>query len=295
VLKEEGMIARLAVIGGSGLYSMDGIRVQEEREVPTPWGMPSDLIAIAEISGVPVAFLPRHGRGHRYMPSEVPSRANIWALRSLGVEQVLSVSAVGSLSEGIAPGEFVLCDNVIDKTVRRPSSFFGDGIVGHVPFAEPFCAGMREELARVLALHSHPHHRSGTYVCMEGPAFSSRAESELHRSWGAELIGMTALPEAKLAREAEMCYATVAMVTDYDCWKAREEGVSAEMVIATMKGNTSALQRMIPDMAAALGKRGDCPCRHAAAGAVMTDPSAIPYDARRKVALFYDKYWRKHG
>jgi 5'-methylthioadenosine phosphorylase len=294
-LKEAGMKARVAVIGGSGLYSMEGVRVQEECEVPTPWGLPSDLISMAEISGVPVAFLPRHGRGHRFMPSEVPSRANIWALRSLGVEQIMSVSAVGSLSEKIAPGEFVLCDNVIDKTVRRQSSFFGEGIVGHVAFAEPFCAGMRGEIARVLQSHSHPHHREGTYVCMEGPAFSSRAESELHRSWGATLIGMTAMPEAKLAREAEMCYATIAMVTDYDCWKAAEEGVSAEMVVATMKGNTRALQLMIPDIVEALGKRADCSCRHAAQGALMTDPASIPYDARRKVALFYQKYWRKVG
>jgi 5'-methylthioadenosine phosphorylase len=293
--EEERMIAKLAVIGGSGLYSIEGVRALEEREVPTPWGLPSDLITIADIGGEPVAFLPRHGRGHRFMPSEVPSRANIWALKSLGVEQIVSVSAVGSLAEDIAPGEFVLCDNVIDKTVRRPSSFFGEGIVGHVAFAEPFCAGMREAISRVLVVHSHPHHRTGTYVCMDGPAFSTRAESELHRSWGAQLIGMTAMPEAKLAREAEICYATIAMVTDYDCWKTSEAAVSAEMVIATMKGNTSALLGMIPDIAAALRKRGDCPCRHAAQGAIMTDHAFLPYDERRKLALLYGKYWRAGG
>lgn len=193
-------MTRLAVIGGSGLYAMEGIRVLEERDIPTPWGMPSDPVTVAEIGGERVAFLPRHGRGHRYLPSEVPSRANIWALKSLGVEQILSVSAVGSLSEGYAPGEFVLCDDLIDRTVKRPSTYFGDGIVGHVGFAEPFCGGMREALGRVLVSQAHPHHQTGTYVCMEGPAFSTRAESDLHRSWRAALIGMTACPEAKLAR-----------------------------------------------------------------------------------------------
>jgi 5'-methylthioadenosine phosphorylase len=286
------MTARLAVIGGSGLYSMQGIRVREEREVPTPWGLPSDLITLADVGSDIVAFLPRHGKGHRCLPSEVPSRANMWALKSLGVEQILSVSAVGSLSEEYLPGDFVLCDNIIDRTVSRPSSFFGDGIAGHVSFAHPFCDGMRHELVQVMAAHSHPHHPSGSYVCMEGPAFSTAAESRLHRSWGAHVIGMTAVPEAKLAREAEMCYATVAMVTDFDCWKESGESVSVEMVLATMKGNTSALQRMIPDIAAALQKRGDCPCRHAARNAMMTDPSLIPYDTRRRVALFYARYWK---
>jgi 5'-methylthioadenosine phosphorylase len=286
------MKARLAVIGGSGLYSIEGLRVREEMEVPTPWGLPSDLVAIAEIAGEPVAFLPRHGRGHRLLPSEVPSLANIWALKSLGVEQILSVSAVGSLSETIAPGDFVLCDDLVDKTVRQPSSYFGGGIAGHVSLAEPFCAGMRGKVGAVLAAYHHSFHPSGTYVCMEGPAFSTRAESCLHRSWGAALIGMTALPEARLAREAEMCYATVAMVTDYDCWKSDGEEVTVEMVLATMKGNTAAIGRMIPDIVAGLKDRGDCPCRHAAASAIMTDPALIPYEARRKLALFYGRYWQ---
>ncbi|MCX7039030.1 MAG: S-methyl-5'-thioadenosine phosphorylase [Spirochaetes bacterium] len=286
------MKARLAVIGGSGLYSIESARVREEIEVPTPWGLPSDLVAIAEIAGELVAFLPRHGRGHRLLPSEVPSLANIWALKSLGVEQILSVSAVGSLSETIAPGDFVLCDDLVDKTARRPSTYFGGGVAGHVSFAEPFCSGMRGEIGGVLSGHRHSFHPSGTYVCMEGPAFSTRAESRLHRSWGAALIGMTALPEARLAREAEMCYATVAMVTDYDCWKSDGEEVTVEMVIATMKENTAAIRRMIPDIVAALKGRGDCPCRHAAAHAIMTDPALIPYEARRRLALFYGRYWQ---
>lgn len=286
------MVVRHAVIGGSGLYSIDGVRVLEEREVPTPWGLPSDMVSIAEIAGEPVAFLPRHGRGHRLLPSEVPSLANIWALKSLGVEQIVSVSAVGSLSEDIAPGHFVLCDDLVDKTTRRPSTFFGGGIAGHVSLAEPFCPGMRAAIGEVIARHGHPLHPSGTYVCMEGPAFSTRAESRLHKSWKAALIGMTALPEARLAREAEICYATIAMVTDYDCWKTDGGDVTVDMVLATMKGNTAAVRRMIPDIIAALSRRGDCSCRHAAAGAIMTDPALIPLDVRRRLAVFYGRYWQ---
>ena len=289
------MKARLAVIGGSGLYSMEGAKGREELEVPTPWGLPSDRITIADIGGEPVAFLPRHGKGHRYLPAEVPSQANIWALKWLGVQQIISVSAVGSLSEGFAPGEFVLCDGLIDKTSRKPGSFFGQGIVGHIGFADPFCAGMRSAIAGVLRGHGHPHHAAGTYVCMEGPAFSTQAESNLHRSWKAQLIGMTAVPEARLAREAEICYATIAMVTDYDCWKTDAESVSVDMVIKTMKGNTEAVQRMIPDIITALKEREDCACRHAAQNAIMTDFSMIPYDVRRRLALFYDRYWVTTG
>ncbi|MGO9309466.1 MAG: S-methyl-5'-thioadenosine phosphorylase [Spirochaetia bacterium] len=288
-----GSMGRLAVIGGSGLYQLDGVKVREQREVPTPWGLPSDALTIAEIAGEEVVFLPRHGKGHRYLPSEVPSRANIWALKSIGVEQILALSAVGSLTESCAPGEFVLCDNLIDRTLRRPGSYFGEGIVGHIGFAQPFCPGIREAIAAVLAARAHPHHVSGTYVCMEGPAFSTRSESELHRSWNASLIGMTALPEARLAREAEICYATLAMVTDFDCWRESAESVSVEMVVATMKSNIEALRTMLPDMVRALRGRGDCPCRHAARDAIMTDSSLIPYDVRRRLALFYGKYWNK--
>ncbi len=289
------MKARLALIGGSGLYSMEDIRPLEELEVPTPWGLPSDKVTIADVHGEPVAFLPRHGRGHRYLPAEVPSRANIWALKSLGVQQIISVSAVGSLTESFAPGDFVLCDELVDKTSRTPGSFFGQGVVGHVGFADPFCPGMRAAIAGVFRGHGHPHHSAGTYVCMEGPSFSTRAESNLHKSWGVQLIGMTAVPEARMAREAEMCYATIAMVTDYDCWKADQESVSVEMVIETMKRNTAAVQRMIPDIVSALKGRDDCGCRHAAKNAIMTDPALIPYDVKRKLALFYDRYWAPQG
>jgi 5'-methylthioadenosine phosphorylase len=282
----------IAVIGGSGLYAIEGMRILEEIEVPTPFGLTSDVIAVAEISGERVAFLPRHGKGHRYLPAEVPSAANIWALKSLGAEQIISVSAVGSLTEEIKPGDFVLCDQLVDRTSKRAMSFFGSGLVGHVPFAEPFCSGMREAMGGVFARHRHPFHGSGTYVCMEGPLFSTRAESELHRAWNAQLIGMTALPEAKLAREAEICYATVAMVTDYDCWRESEESVSVDMIMATMRGNTAAIQRLLPDLVSALRGRDDCGCRHAAANAFMTDSSYVPYDLKRKLAIFYGKYWK---
>jgi 5'-methylthioadenosine phosphorylase len=287
------MRTRLAVIGGSGLYGIEGVKIMEEIEIPTPFGLPSDLITIVDIGGLDVAFLPRHGKGHRYLPSEVPSPANIWALKSLGVEQIISVSAVGSLWEEFRPGDFVLCDQLVDRTSKRPASYFGGGLVGHVPFAEPFCGGMRAAMAQVFTRHRHPHHESGTYVCMEGPLFSTRAESELHRSWKAHLIGMTAIPEAKLAREAEICYATIAMVTDYDCWKTSEEGVSVNMIMETMRGNTGAVKRMIPDLIKAVSDRGDCGCRHSAQSAMMTDPALIPYDLKRKLALFYGKYWNR--
>ena len=284
---------RLAVIGGSGLYDLKEARVLEEVDVPTPFGLPSDRIAIVELGGLRAAFLPRHGHGHRLLPGEVPSRANIWALKSLGVEQVLSVSAVGSLAEDVRPGHFVLCDQLIDRTHGRESSFFGEGVVGHVSFAEPYCAGMREALARVLESSGRPFHGSGTLVCMQGPAFSTRAESHLHRGWNAQLIGMTSLPEARLAREAEMCLTLVAMVTDYDCWREAEEGVSMKQVLATMAGNTRALQELLPEMLAALAARDDCACRHAAAAAIVTDPALIPYQTRRRLELLYGKYWRK--
>jgi 5'-methylthioadenosine phosphorylase len=287
------MKTRIGVIGGSGLYAIQGVTILDEIEVPTPFGLPSDLISIARVAGEQVAFLPRHGKGHRYLPTEVPSQANIWALKSLGVEQVISVSAVGSLSEELKPGDFVLCDQLVDKTHKRQQSFFGSGIVGHVSFAEPFCRGMRKEMAGVFARHAHPHHPGGTYVCMEGPAFSTRAESQLHRLWKAHLIGMTAVPEAKLAREAEICYATIAMVTDYDCWRESEESVSVDMILQTMRGNTAAIQKMIPDLVSALARRGDCGCRHAAENALLSDPSFIPYDVRRRVSLMYGKYWKK--
>jgi 5'-methylthioadenosine phosphorylase len=287
------MKARFAVIGGSGLYDLKGARRLEEIEIPTPFGLPSDRVNLVEVGGQPVAFLPRHGKGHRLLPTEVPSRANIWALKSLGVEQILSVSAVGSLQEQFRPGQFVLCDQLIDRTRTRESTFFGGGVVGHVAFAEPYCAGMRTVLAEVLQKQGRAFHAQGTLVTMEGPQFSTRAESFLYRSWGAHLIGMTALPEAKLAREAEMCLAVVAMVTDYDCWREAEESVTIDIVLKVMAENTRAIQELLPPFVSALAARGDCPCRHAAQSAIMTDPKLIPPQVRRNLDLLYGKYWRQ--
>ncbi len=285
------MHTRFGVIGGSGLYRLQGSKLIEEIEVPTPFGFPSDPISIIEIKGERIAFLPRHGRGHRLLPTEVPSKANIWALKSLGVEQIVSVSAVGSLDESFKPGDFVVCDQLIDRTRIRENSFFGNGLVGHVAFSDPYCAEMRQAIIRVIEKHGHALHEHGTLVCMEGPLFSTRAESFLYRSWEAQLIGMTALPEAKLSREAEICFAVIAMVTDYDCWRESSESVTIEMVLKVMDENTRSIQEIIPDLVTELKDRKDCGCRHAAANALMTDPRLIPYQVKRNLSLFYGKYW----
>ncbi|MBN1412227.1 MAG: S-methyl-5'-thioadenosine phosphorylase [Spirochaetales bacterium] len=285
------MQAKIAIIGGSGLYKMAGAKVVSEVDIPTPFGMPSDVISIVEINGTKVAFLPRHGKGHRLLPTEVPSRANIWALKSLGVEQIISVSAVGSLAEEYKPGDFVVCDQIIDRTRSRANSYFGEGIVGHVSFAAPFCDTIRAKSIEVLEKSGHPFHKSGKLITMEGPLFSTKGESRMYRSWGAHIIGMTALPECKLAREAEICFSVIAMVTDYDCWRESEEHVTIEMVIKVMNDNTAQIQKIVPGIVDALSGTGDCDCRHAAQYAVMTDKSMIPYETRRKLKLFYGKYW----
>ncbi len=291
------METKIAVIGGSGLYNMDNATLVEEVDIPTPFGMPSDVISIMDVGGIKTAFLPRHGRGHRYTPTEVPAEANIWALKYLGVEQIISVSAVGSLKEKYKPGDFVILDQLIDRTKSRSNSYFKDGIVGHVQFADPFCPTMREKLVALLGnrysseKNEKTLHKRGTLVVMEGPLFSTRAESELYRSWNADLIGMTALPEAKLAREAEICYATIAMVTDYDCWHEEEESVSADMVMETMNKNIQAVKEILPEVIREISTIPDCSCRHAAENAIVTDPSLVPYETKRKLSLFYSKYW----
>jgi 5'-methylthioadenosine phosphorylase len=281
----------IAVIGGSGLYRMEGAKVIEDIDIPTPFGMPSDAISVVEVAGKPVAFLPRHGIGHRLLPTEVPSRANIWALKSLGVRQIISVSAVGSLMTAYKPGDFVLCDQLIDRTSRRDSTFFGSGLVGHVAFAEPFCPTLLRELNQTFLAAGRRHHASGTLVVMEGPVFSTRAESELHRRWEASCIGMTALPEARLAREAEICYAVVATVTDYDCWHKTEEAVTMETVLKVMAENTHAIQAAIPEVVRRASAIEDCTCRHAAAGVFTTPSGMIPYETRRRLKLLYGRYW----
>ncbi|MBN1697558.1 MAG: S-methyl-5'-thioadenosine phosphorylase [Spirochaetales bacterium] len=285
------MTATIGVIGGSGIYEIEGASVVETIDIPTPFGMPSDYITIVNIRNTNVAFLPRHGKGHRLLPTEVPSKANIWALKSLGVSQILSISAVGSLGEGYKPGDFVVCDQLVDRTRGREWTFFGEGIVGHIGFAEPFCSGMREKVIGVFEKNRYPFHKTGTLITMEGPLFSTKGESLLYRQWKADLIGMTALPEAKLAREAEICYAVIAMVTDYDCWHEAEEAVTVDMVLATMKKNVTAIKTITGRLIEGLAPRVDCECRHAAQYAIMTEPSRIPFETRRKLALFYGKYW----
>jgi len=288
------MDIRLAFIGGSGIYDPEGMRVLEERALDTPFGKPSDTITIGEFEGNnPVAFLSRHGRGHRLLPTGVPSRANIWALKKIGVEYIVSLSAVGSLREEIAPRHLVLPDQLIDRTRSRPeSSFFGEGIVGHVSFAEPFCRELRALLLAAARDCGAAVHDKGALVCIEGPSFSTRAESALYRSWGADIIGMTALPEAKLAREAEIGYATLALVTDYDCWRETEEAVTADMVVENMRANAElarAILRLLAARQDLLPKT--CACHGAAKGSIMTAKSAFPKKTRKKLALLYEKYW----
>ena len=285
---------RIGVIGGSGLYNMDGLTGVREVEVDTPFGAPSAPLVIGQldgISGVELVFLPRHGRGHRLNPSEVPYRANIFALKRVGVSWVISVSAVGSLKEEIVPGHVVVIDQFIDRTKDRPSTFFNNGIVAHVAFGDPVCSTLREMLLASAQEAGATVHDGGTYVCMEGPAFSTRAESNLYRSWGASVIGMTNLPEAKLAREAELSYATLAMSTDYDCWHEGHDDVTVEAVVAVVKANVALSQRIIkaavPRIAAF---DGPAPQSNALAGAVMTNPDIIPLPTRKALRPLISKY-----
>ncbi len=287
---------RIGIIGGSGLYEMDGVTGIEEITVSTPFGEPSDAVLCGQLDGVPVAFLPRHGRGHRFSPSDLNYRANIYALKSIGVDFILSVSATGSMREEIEPGHFVLVDQFIDRTRgHRAHTFFGDGCVGHVGFGDPTCKSLVSTLAEVAGKTDIPHHVGGTYVCIEGPQFSTRAESETYRGWDVSVIGMTNLTEAKLAREAEIHYATIAMATDYDVWHPSEEDVSVEAVIATAKANAGKAQRLlrdaVPRVAALRDQDLACPCGGSLKFAVMTDPALIPPATKEKLSLFLGKYW----
>jgi 5'-methylthioadenosine phosphorylase len=287
-------VARLAVIGGSGLYQMPGLLDAREITVPTPFGPPSDAITVGRLGEVPVAFLPRHGRGHRLTPTEVPARANLYALKTLGVDWVLSVSAVGSLREDRPPLDLVIPDQLIDRTKDRASTFFGDGVVAHVAFAEPFCPHLSGIVAGAAGqLTGVRTHRGGTYLCIEGPQFSTRAESHLYRQWGCDIIGMTAIPEAKLAREAELCYATIACITDYDVWRTAEEAVTVEMVVANLARNVANAQQIIRGVAASLppSREGSgCACPSALAHAIMTDPQLITPAMRERYGPLLSKY-----
>ncbi|PLX44372.1 MAG: S-methyl-5'-thioadenosine phosphorylase [Deltaproteobacteria bacterium] len=278
----------IGIIGGSGLYEMEGLEDVREVSVPTPFGMPSDNLICGNYGAKKLVFLPRHGKGHRYMPSEVPYRANIYALKSMGVTQVLSLSAVGSLSEEAKPGDIVVPDQFIDRTVSRPNTFFGNGIVGHVGMADPVCPRLTEAILKVGEGMEPTFHSGGAYVGIEGPTFGTRAESHLYRSWGARVVGMTNATEAKLAREAELCYVTVAMVTDYDCW--HEEDVTIETILAVLAQNVENSREIIRRAVTLLSEQGGCACRSAAQYAVMTPAELIPAETRRKVELLYGKY-----
>lgn len=282
---------KIAVIGGSGLYQMEGLTEVEERRVSTPFGDPSDALTIGTLAGARVAFVPRHGRGHRLTPSEVPYRANIYALKSLGVEHVISVSACGSLREHLHPGDVVIPHQVVDFTKKREVTFFGGGLVAHIGVADPFCSGLSELLADATAAAGGTVHRGGRFITIEGPRFSTKGESHLYRAWGMDIIGMTTSPEAFLACEAEMCYAVMAHVTDYDVWHDEEEPVNVEALIATLNRNTALAQRVITSVVAALAKaKRTCECKDALGSALITQRDLIPPQLITQLGPIVSKY-----
>jgi 5'-methylthioadenosine phosphorylase len=282
----------LGIIGGSGLYAIEGLAGMESVELDTPFGRPSDAYLTGLLGGVRVAFLSRHGAGHRLMPSEVNYRANIHGFRQLGVRHLLSFSAVGSLREDIRPGDMVLPDQFFDRTKGRPASFFGDGLVAHVTFGDPVCPTLSASVAEVLEGLGVRFHRGGTYVCMEGPVFSTRAESNFYRSLGAAVIGMTNLPEAKLAREAEMCYATLALATDYDCWHASEAGVSVDAVLKVFEQNVAMAKRAIQGLVTRFPPVGECGCQRALEGAMISSLERVPPETRARLELLAGRFFR---
>jgi len=281
---------RAAVIGGSGFYQMEGLSDVEELRIDTPYGTTSDAITVGTIDGQRVAFLPRHGVGHRILPSELPQHANIWALKSLGVEFIIAVSAVGSLREDIEPLHMVVPDQLIDRTRGRRSTFFGDGLVAHIGFGDPFCPALRPVLSGSTRETGATVHNGGTYVVMEGPAFSTRAESNLYRSWAADVIGMTALPEAKLAREAEICYAILACSTDYDCWHDAHEDVTGEMIVANLLKNVDVSRQAVRLALQRLPETRDCPCPNALGSALITPFDLVPSSTLDRLGPIVAKY-----
>jgi len=282
--------AKVGVIGGSGLYKMAGMTGMEKVKVRTPFGEPSDVIILGTLKGIMVAFLPRHGEGHRISPSELPAKANIYAFKSLGVERIISVSAVGSLREEIEPLDIVIPDQLIDATKGRAGTFFTNGIVGHVSLAEPFCPVLSQLSFEAGARVGAKVHKGGTYLVVEGPQFSTRAEARVYRSWGADVIGMTALPEAKLAREAEICYATLAIVTDYDCWHPGYESVTTDMILTNLRKGIETVKRTLRLLLPSIPQKRACACASALRYAIATDMKYIPEEKRKELALFIGKY-----
>jgi 5'-methylthioadenosine phosphorylase len=280
----------VGVIGGSGLYQMEGLKRIREIEIKTPFGRPSEKFIRGILGETEFVFLPRHGKGHRWLPTEINFRANIFAMKKLGVDRIISVSAVGSLREEIAPGDLVIPDQFIDRTTQRPSTFFGKGIVAHVSLADPFCKDLTERLIAAAAAEGGKVHPRGTYLCMEGPQFSTRAESHLYRSWGADVIGMTNLQEAKLAREAEICFGTLALATDYDCWNQVAGDVEIEHVLAVLRQNVALAQNIILRAATMLTELRSCSCRSSLKDAIITERTRIPRKIRSELRPIIGKY-----
>lgn len=281
----------IGVIGGSGLYEIEGLTNIREEIISTPFGDPSDAYICGDLEGVKMVFLPRHGRGHKYLPSEVNYRANIYGMKKLGVDRVISVSAVGSMREEIVPGHIVIPDQFFDRTQgKRVSTFFGEGVVGHVAFADPICGCLADTLEKGAREVGATVHKGGTYICIEGPNFSTRAESNIFRSWGVDIIGMTNLPEARLAREAELCYATLALSTDYDCWHEEHDDVTVESVIATLMKNVETARQIIKAVAVNASKLRSCACENALDNAVMTSRELIPQETREKLDVIMGRH-----
>ena len=282
---------KFGIIGGSGLYEIEGITGIESKSISTPFGDPSDTYVTGKLEDNDIVFLPRHGRGHRLLPSEINYRANIWGMKSLGVTHLISVSAVGSLKEEIVPGHIVLPDQFIDRTKDRPSTFFGNGVVAHLQFGRPVCERLTEVIANAANETGVICHSGGTYVCMEGPMFSTRAESEMYRSFGASIIGMTNLQEAKLAREAELCFATIALATDYDCWHEAEEEVTVDAILKVMRKNVENTKSILKIVIGnSLLSDQMCPDQSALQGAILSDPKLIPAETRKNLSILIDKY-----
>lgn len=284
--------ARVGVIGGTGLYDLDGLRNVREAWPETPFGATSDSILLGELQDVTVAFMPRHGRGHRLNPTEIPSRANVYAFKTLGVERLISVGAVGSLAEEVRPLDLVTPTQLIDRTFGRPATFFEDGVVAHISFADPFCPHLSGLVATAAQAVGATLHQTGTYLVMEGPAFSTRAESAMYRSWGATIIGMTALPEAKLAREAEMCYTFLASVTDYDVWHPGHDDVTVDLILGNLRQNVQVSKRLLQQLIPAIPKERHCACGAALKDAIATAPQYIKPEAKQRLAPLLQKYVR---
>lgn len=281
---------RIGVIGGSGLYEMEGLTDVTHVSLGTPFGSPSDNYIIGHLEGIPVAFLPRHGRGHRISPSKLNFRANIYGFKKLGIEHLISVTAVGSLKKRIRPGDIVIPDQFYDRTKERVGTFFDNGLVVHIPFANPICADLGKLIYECATIAASSAHMGGTLICIEGPAFSTQAESNVYRQWGMDIIGMTSLQEAKLAREAEICYAAMALVTDFDSWHEEDSWVTVETVVHNLKKNISIAKKIIQIVVPKISKKRACICATALKNAIMTDAAAIPQETRKKLELLVGKY-----